>query len=266
MLVDPPLRYHLPQVGWVRFDRAIDEIPEVRQEFVDWLEYGIKLVDSRYSVLDIDVIGVDAGPLSLIVDGAGMQSPPPPPDHADLPVYRAIERCATKARTIALEFLYCELIFDGRFRVYARKHEPDADLQLMPGSVWEATRGGREPRVSTAQLKTGKAYYDVHFERVAASGSSAGTPSSMAASEMTLTEALSDRLARETARMKRHIEQALPARLTQEMLRKQLGYSPRSEKFTAHYKVAKDQLQKENPVFAEVYKLGRPPKAKTARA
>ena len=173
MLVDPPHRYHLPQVGWVRYDRAIDEIPEVRQEFVDWLEYGIKLVDPRYSVLDVDAIGVDAGPLSLIVDGAGMLSPPPPPDHADLPLYRVIERCVTKAKAMALEFLYCDMLFDGRFRVYARKHEPDADLQLMPGSVWEATRGGREPRLSTARLKTGKAYYDVHFERAAATLSSA---------------------------------------------------------------------------------------------
>lgn len=166
MLVDPPLRYHLPQSGWVRFDRAIDEIQEARQEFVDWLEYGVQLIDPSYSILDLDSIDIQAGPLNLTVDGMGLRSAPPPPDSPHLPLFRAIEGCVSKARRLALELLYCELIFEGRFRVYARKHEPDADLQLMPDSVWAATHGAREPRVCTAHLTTGKAYFDVHFERV----------------------------------------------------------------------------------------------------
>jgi hypothetical protein len=238
MLVDPPLRYHLPQDRWVRYDRAIDEISEVRQEFVEWIEYGIKLVDPGYSVLDADAIGIDAGPLSLIVDGGGMRSPPPPPEHETLPLYRMIERCVSKARAMALELLHSELIFEGRFRVFARKHEPDADLQMVPGSVWEATGGGRDPRASTARLTTGKAYFDVHFERVASAEPCGGDAGSFDPIEV------SSDVNSKVERLLEEMIGRVPAKVTYAQAKTLLGYqaSRRKKEIDMIWKRASDSI------------------------
>ena len=168
MLVDPPLRYHLPQKGWVRLNRAIDEIPAVRQEFVDWLEYSLKDIDSSFSILDLDWIDISAGELQLVADGSGIKSPPPVPGHAFENLYKRIADCVWRAQLCAREALYT-MISNNRFNVYARKYEHDADLQLMPQYVWEMTSRNREFLAASAALPStsgARHYYDIHLELI----------------------------------------------------------------------------------------------------
>lgn len=162
MLVDPPLQYHLPQHGWIRLNRAIDGIPEIREEFVDWLEYGLADALPNATVLDIDFIEVTHNELCVIFDGSGLHSPPPPPGSASEDAYRAIERCAWRAERVAAEALN-SLVSDGRTVVFARKHEHDADLQQVPAFVWSAMQH-TSMREASATLPSGKTYYDVHLQ------------------------------------------------------------------------------------------------------
>ncbi|OYW59631.1 MAG: hypothetical protein B7Z40_21310 [Bosea sp. 12-68-7] len=55
------------------------------------------------------------------------------------------------------------MISRQNIKVFARKHEQDADLQMMPPYVWEATKGLREASEAYAQLPSGKWYFDIHL-------------------------------------------------------------------------------------------------------
>lgn len=237
MLVDPPPQYHDPLSGWVRFDHAIDDIPEVRHAFIDWLNYGVECVYPDYSLTELDWIELTAGPFTLMINGEGITWGQPPSSHPEHAFFKQIESCVIKAQRLAREHLY-DMIGEGIFRVYARKHEPDANLQSVPKSVWEATAGARDARECWARLKTGKLYYDVHFERIERVPEPAQTSETCDDEpEQVADERKLDRLISEMRRV-------APDKLTRDKAKALLGFikEKRAKEFAALWRKAGDLM------------------------
>lgn len=95
--------------------------------------------------------------------GAGVKrGPPPSPERLSSERYLQVGKAVGNARFAALQALY-EMISSQGNKVFAREHEQDADLQMMPPYVWESTKGLREASEAHAQLPGGNWYFDIHL-------------------------------------------------------------------------------------------------------